>query len=129
MLRFLLIGSLMVFNTSAEVQETIDLKINMKKMKLEFYHAVQASEIGPMMLAIDHMQSIVEQSKKGKFSPEKSDIYNEGFNKLSLVLKRIKNDLENGDFTKAKEGLYSIESLRQEYHDKRSPSIWSKIFG
>ncbi|PNQ53938.1 cytochrome b562 family protein, partial [Vibrio agarivorans] len=36
MLRFLLIGSLMVFNTSAEVQETIDLKINMKKMKLEF---------------------------------------------------------------------------------------------
>ncbi|NMS18983.1 cytochrome b562 family protein, partial [Vibrio parahaemolyticus] len=25
--------------------------------------------------------------------------------------------------------LREIDSLREEYHDKRNPSIWSKLFG
>ncbi|AUI88555.1 cytochrome b562 family protein [Vibrio azureus] len=129
MLRCLFIGSLVAFSTSAKVQEDIDLKGNMKEMKLEFHHAAQASDVDSMLQSIIHMQSLVEQSKKGKFPPEKADTYHQGFDKLSLTLEQIKYDLESGDFTKAKQGLHVIDGLRQEYHDKRSPSIWSKIFG
>ncbi|WP_341661107.1 cytochrome b562 [Vibrio sp.] len=106
----------------------VDLKATMKQMKLEFKQAAQATSVDGMKAPIDNMLQLVEQAKKGNYPPEKVDTYVEGFSKLSTTLKQIESQLDAGDLTSAQESLRQIDELRIEYHDKRNPSIWSKIF-
>ncbi|CAM3813988.1 cytochrome b562 [Vibrio aquimaris] len=107
----------------------VDLKATMKQMKLEFKQAAQATSVDSMKAPIDNMLQLVEQAKKGNYPPEKVDTYIEGFSKLSTTLEQIDSQLDAGDLASAQESLRQIDELRIEYHDKRNPSIWSKIFG
>ncbi|KJY83884.1 cytochrome b562 family protein [Vibrio galatheae] len=106
-----------------------DLKATMKQMKVEFKNAAQATEISQMQSSVANLSKLVEQSKRGDYPPEKFDIYFEGFSKLSVALDSVEAKLESGDLAAAKEALQKVDHLREEYHDKRNPSIWSKLFG
>ncbi|USD35108.1 MULTISPECIES: cytochrome b562 [Vibrio] len=106
-----------------------DLKATMKQMKVEFKHAAAATEITEMKTAVTNLSELVEQSKRGDYPPEKFDIYFEGFNKLSGALDKVEAQLDAGDMASAKESLRQVDELRIEYHDKRNPGIWSKLFG
>lgn len=106
-----------------------DLKATMKQMKVEFKQAAEATEVAGMQSAIDNLSELVEQSKRGDYPPEKFDIYFEGFTKLSKALDTVDAKLEQGDLEGAKSELRNVDALREEYHDKRNPSIWSKLFG
>ena len=75
----------------------VDLKATMKQMKLEFKQAAQATSVDGMKAPIDNMLQLVEQAKRGKYPPEKVDTYVEGFNKLSITLKQIDSQLDEGD--------------------------------
>lgn len=129
MLRPLVLGCAIALGSTYAMAEAVDLKQNMKQMKMEFKQAAEASDVETMKSAIDSLQAIVEQSKRGNYLPEKFDTYLEGFNKLSVTLDKIEADLDAGNLTEAKAQLREIDSLREEYHDKRNPSIWSKLFG
>ncbi|NVD07796.1 cytochrome b562 family protein [Vibrio sp. JPW-9-11-11] len=109
--------------------EDVDLKATMKQMKVEFKQAAQAEQIEPMQAAIANLTSLVAQSKQGDYPPEKTELYLEGFNKLSMALAEVDAKLSAGDLAAAKQALREVDALREEYHDKRNPSIWSKIFG
>lgn len=106
-----------------------DLKATMKQMKVEFKQAAEATEVAGMQSAIDNLSDLVEQSKRGDYPPEKFDIYFEGFTKLSNALDSVDAKLELGDLEGAKSELRNVDALREEYHEKRNPSIWSKLFG
>ncbi|MDF2152633.1 cytochrome b562 [Vibrio sp. CAU 1672] len=129
MLRQLMLGCVLALSSSYTLAEAVDLKHNMKQMKLEFKQAAQASDVQSMKSAIDNLQALVEQSKRGDYPPEKFDLYLEGFNKLSVTLDNIEAELEAGKLDKAQQQLREVDQLREEYHDKRNPSIWSKLFG
>ncbi|EKM31937.1 cytochrome b562 family protein [Vibrio harveyi] len=47
---------------------------------------------------------------------------------MTVTLDKIEADLDAGKLQEAKDQLREIDSLREEYHDKRNPSIWSKLF-
>ena len=123
------LGCVIALGSTYAMAEAVDLKQNMKQMKMEFKQAAEASDVDTMKSAIDSLQAIVEQSKRGNYPPEKFDIYLEGFNKLTVTLDKIEADLDAGKLEEAKDQLREIDSLREEYHDKRNPSIWSKLFG
>lgn len=106
-----------------------DLKATMKQMKVEFKQAAQAEEINQMQSAVANLSELIEQSKQGEYPPEKTDLYLEGFNKLSVALDSVEAKLEAGNLEAAKAELKLVDDLRVEYHDKRNPSIWSKLFG
>jgi soluble cytochrome b562 len=106
-----------------------DLKATMKQMKMEFKQAAQAEEITDMQSAVSNLSDLIEQSKRGDYPPEKYDLYQEGFNKLSVAIDSVEAKLDAGDLDAAKAELKMVDDLRVEYHDKRNPSIWSKIFG
>lgn len=106
-----------------------DLKATMKQMKVEFKQAAQAEEITQMQSAVANLSELIEQSKQGEYPPEKTGLYLEGFNKLSVALDSVEAKLEAGNLEAAKAELKRVDDLRVEYHDKRNPSIWSKLFG
>ncbi len=106
-----------------------DLKATMKQMKQAFKQAAQAETIEDMQQPIIDLNELVEQAKLGDYPPEKKDIYLEGFNKLTVTLEKIESELQAGQLEAAKASLKNIDSLREEYHDKRNPSIWDRIFG
>jgi soluble cytochrome b562 len=41
----------------------------------------------------------------------------------------VEAKLDAGNLEAAKQELKLVDDLRVEYHDKRNPSIWSKLFG
>ncbi len=129
MLRPLILGCVIALGSSYAMAEVVDLKQNMKQMKMDFKQAADASDVETMKSAIESLQAIVEQSKRGNYPPEKFDTFLEGFNKLSVTLDKIEADLDAGKLQEAKNQLREIDTLREEYHDKRNPSIWSKLFG
>ncbi len=106
-----------------------DLKAAMKEMKRSFKQAAQAQTIEEMQAPIQQLSDLVEQAKLGDYAPEKQDIYLEGFNKLTVALDKVESELEAGELEAAKSSLREVDSLREEYHDKRNPSIWQSIFG
>lgn len=106
-----------------------DLKATMKQMKQSFKQAAQAQTIEEMQQPIIDLNELVEQAKLGDYPPEKKDIYLEGFNKLTVTLEKIESELQAGQLEAAKASMKQIDSLREEYHDKRNPSIWDSIFG
>ncbi|WP_337165070.1 cytochrome b562 [Vibrio fluvialis] len=106
-----------------------DLKQIMKQMKVEFKHAAEAQTTAEMQVPIQELTKLVAQAKLGEYPPEKQDIYLEGFNKLTVALDKIENELEHDEFDAAKSSLQQVDSLRKEYHEKRNPSIWKRLFG
>lgn len=106
-----------------------DLKATMKEMKLEFNHAAEAQSISEMQVPVTNMTNLINKAKLGTYPPEKQDLYLEGFNKLTVALNSVEADLEAGDLAQAQEELRQVDKLRIEYHGKRNPSIWSKLFG
>jgi soluble cytochrome b562 len=82
-----------------------------------------------MQAPIQELTKLVAQAKLGEYPPEKQDIYLEGFNKLTVALDKIENELEHDEFDAAKSSLQQVDSLRKEYHEKRNPSIWKRLFG
>ncbi|EPF9725889.1 cytochrome b562 [Vibrio fluvialis] len=106
-----------------------DLKQIMKQMKVEFKHAAEAQTIAEMQAPIQELTKLVAQAKLGEYPPEKQDIYLEGFNKLTVALDKIENELEHDEFDAAKSSLQQVDGLRKEYHEKRNPSIWKRLFG
>ncbi|EKO3497544.1 cytochrome b562 family protein [Vibrio fluvialis] len=106
-----------------------DLKQIMKQMKVEFKHAAEAQTTAEMQARIQELTKLVAQAKLGEYPPEKQDIYLEGFNKLTVALDKIENELEHDEFDAAKSSLQQVDSLRKEYHEKRNPSIWKRLFG
>ncbi|GLT13648.1 cytochrome b562 [Vibrio algivorus] len=107
----------------------VDLKATMKEMKIEFNHAAKAQNIDEMKAPVEKLTVLVNQAKQGTYSPEKQQLYLEGFNKLTTTLDSVETHLDAGEFEQAKEELRQVDDLRVEYHDKRNPSIWSKLFG
>ncbi|GHZ48711.1 hypothetical protein VCSRO8_3092 [Vibrio cholerae] len=61
--------------------------------------------------------------------PEKEATYQEGFQKLAVTLDKIDAHLQAGELEAAKASLKTVDDLRIEYHDKRNPSIWKRLFG
>ncbi len=106
-----------------------DLKAAMKEIKRNFKQAAQAQSVDEMQAPIQQLSELVEQAKLGDYPPEKQNIYLEGFNKLTVALDKIDSELDAGEFDAAKASLREVDSLREEYHDKRNPSIWQSIFG
>jgi len=98
-------------------------------MKQSFKQAAQAQTIEEMQTPVQKLSDLVEQAKQGEYAPEKQPIYLEGFNKLTVALDKIDSELEAGELEAAKNSLREIDRLREEYHDKRNPSIWDSIFG
>jgi soluble cytochrome b562 len=107
----------------------VDLKQNMKQMKIEFKQAAEATSVETMQAPIERLSQLVEESKLGNYPPEKQDLYLEGFNKLSVALDKIEVDLEQGNLEQAQQTLRTVDELRVEYHEQRNPSIWKRLFG
>ncbi|NOH95672.1 cytochrome b562 [Vibrio sp. 99-70-13A1] len=125
----LLSGFLAASILSASVFASVDLKKNMQEMKLAFKQAAEAQSIEEMKKPIVRLDSLVADLKTGVYPVEKEANYMEGFKKITASLDSIEQKLDNGEFDEAKQELRSIDALREEYHEKRNPSIWSKIFG
>lgn len=106
-----------------------DLKATMKEMKVEFKQAAEAQTIDEMKEPVTKLKALVNNAKQGSYPPEKQQVYLEGFNKLTVTLDSVESSLNAGNFDEAKQELRQVDALREEYHDKRNPSIWSKLFG
>lgn len=107
----------------------VDLKQTMKQMKVVFKQAAQAQNIEEMKAPVDELSELVNHAKQGDYAPEKQQYYLEGFNKLTVALDKIENELESGELEAAKTSLREVDSLREEYHEGRNPSIWQRLFG
>lgn len=107
----------------------VDLKQTMKQMKVAFKHAAEAQSIEEMKAPVAQLNELVSHAKQGEYPPEKQDYYLEGFNKLSVALDKIENELANGEFEAAQTSLRSVDNLKKEYHEGRNPSIWKRLFG
>ncbi|MGR6859232.1 cytochrome b562 [Aliivibrio salmonicida] len=115
--------------TSALISTPVDTKAAMKEMRLEFKLSERANSVEEMTQSVLKLEALIDYLKQGEYTPEKQVMYQEGFNKLSASVELIKADLTAGDLEKAQDTLAQIDELRVEYHKKRNPSIWSKIFG
>lgn len=109
--------------------ESIDLTATMKKMRLAFNQAAEAESIEEMKAPLARLDELVQISQNGSYPKEKEALYMSGFNKLSSVVSDVELQVEQGQFEEAKKTLRQIDELRIEYHDKRNPSIWSRLFG
>ncbi|WP_299692111.1 cytochrome b562 [uncultured Vibrio sp.] len=121
----LIVASLLSGNALANV----DLKKNMQEMKLAFKQAAEAQSIEEMQKPMLRLDTLVAELKTGVYPVEKEDNFMEGFKKISLSIDSIELKLDQGDLDGAQQELRTIDGLREEYHDSRNPSIWSKIFG
>ncbi|MGR6838668.1 cytochrome b562 [Aliivibrio wodanis] len=108
---------------------SVDMKAVMKKMRLEYKLGERATSIEDMNQVVTKLESLIDQLKQGEYTPEKQAMYQEGFKKLSASVALVKTELDAGDLEKAQAALEQVDELRVEYHKKRNPSIWSKIFG
>ena len=127
-----MIRSILIFASLVATQaiaSDYDLKTAMKQMKLDFKHAAEAQTVEDMQQAMSSCNQLLDASKQAQYPDEKKALYMEGFEKLTLTIDGINQELEQGDLQGAKQQLKVIDELREEYHDKRNPSIWSKLFG
>ncbi|OOE86785.1 cytochrome b562 [Salinivibrio sharmensis] len=115
---------LLTLNVSAS-----ELKPIMKEMKMTFKEAASAQSIEAMQAPVAKLETLIAQAKAGSYPPEKAETFMEGFDKLAVTVEEIDAALSEGDLDKAQQGLRQIDALREEYHDKRNPSIWQRLFG
>ncbi|WGV98935.1 cytochrome b562 [Vibrio sp. YMD68] len=111
------------------VANDFNMTETMKKMGFEFREADQAESVEVMQVAVTNLSELVELAINADHPQEKSELYNEGFNKLTVAIDTVETYLAKGDLDQAKKELREVDDLRVEYHRKRNPSIWSKIFG
>ncbi|WP_295891593.1 cytochrome b562 [uncultured Vibrio sp.] len=114
------------FNVNAN---DFDMTQTMKKMGLEFRQAAKADSIETMQEPIANLADLIQDLKNAEHPVEKSELYAEGFTKLRIAVENVESHLENGDFDNAQQALREVDDLRVEFHDRRNPSIWSRIFG
>lgn len=114
---------------SQSMASDYDLKSAMKQMKLDFKHAAEAQTVEDMQRAMVSFNQLIDASQQAQYPDEKQALYKEGFEKLSVTIDSINQELDQGDLQGAKQQLKLIDDLREEYHEKRNPSIWSKLFG
>ena len=119
----------MIDDQSMVVSAPVDMKAVMKEMRLEYKLGERATSLEDMNQVVTKLESLIDQLKQGEYTPEKQAMYQEGFNKLSASVALVKAELDAGDLEKAQAALEQVDELRVEYHKKRNPSIWSKIFG
>ena len=119
----------MIDDQSMVVSAPVDMKAVMKEMRLEYKLGERATSLEDMNQVVTKLESLIDQLKQGEYTPEKQAMYQEGFNKLSASVALVKAELDAGDLEKAQAVLEQVDELRVEYHKKRNPSIWSKIFG
>ncbi|WP_300176349.1 cytochrome b562 [uncultured Aliivibrio sp.] len=119
----------MIDDQSMVVNAPVDMKAVMKEMRLEYKLGERATSLEDMNQVVTKLESLIDQLKQGEYTPEKQAMYQEGFNKLSASVALVKAELDAGDLEKAQAVLEQVDELRVEYHKKRNPSIWSKIFG
>ncbi|MPS30756.1 MULTISPECIES: cytochrome b562 [unclassified Salinivibrio] len=118
------VAVLLSLNVSAS-----ELKPIMKEMKMTFKEAASAQSIEAMQAPVAKLETLIAQAKAGSYPPEKAETFMEGFDKLAVTVEEIDAALSEGDLDKAQQGLRQIDALREEYHDKRNPSIWQRLFG
>ncbi|WP_104401541.1 cytochrome b562 [Vibrio penaeicida] len=121
----ILLTSLFAFSAVAKS----DLSANMKQMKLAFNQAAEASSVEEMRAPIEEFEKLVLQSANASFPPEREELFQSGFSKLTDAVDRLESKLDDDDLKGAKTILREIDDLRKEYHDKKKPSIWSTLFG
>ncbi|EGU43400.1 hypothetical protein VII00023_16250 [Vibrio ichthyoenteri ATCC 700023] len=119
----------MVLFASQSFAASFDIKSAMNEMKLSFKQAAEAQSIEEMSTAMTSFNQVLDELQQANYPVEKQALYNEGFDQLELVVENVEQQLESGDLQQAKEQLRTIDDLRVEFHDKRNPSIWSKLFG
>lgn len=107
----------------------MDMKQIMQEMKLEFKGAAEALSVEEMQKPITQLSQLVAQAQQGEYPPERAETYQEGFDKLAVALNRINHELESGDLEAAKHSLKEVDDLRIEYHEKKKPGIWQRLFG
>ncbi|ODS04920.1 cytochrome b562 [Vibrio scophthalmi] len=108
---------------------SFDMKSAMNEMKLNFKHAAEAQSVEEMTTAMTSFNQVLVQLQNARFPTEKQALYTEGFEQLDLVVEGVEKQLEQGNLEQAKAQLKAIDDLRVEFHEKRNPSIWSKLFG
>lgn len=125
----LLSGLIAASVMSASAFASVDLKKNMQEMKLAFKQAAEAQSIEEMQKPMVRLDTLVAELKTGSYPVEKEQNFMEGFSKIQASIDSIEQKLEQGQFEEAKQELRTIDGLREQYHEKRNPSIWSKLFG
>ena len=98
-------------------------------MKLAFKQAAEAQSIEEMQKPMVRLDTLVAELKTGSYPAEKEQNFMEGFSKIQASIDSIEQKLEQGQFEEAQQELRTIDGLREQYHEKRNPSIWSKLFG
>ncbi|MGC9422787.1 cytochrome b562 [Vibrio sp.] len=126
--RLLLSAGLLLIASQAWAAN-MDLKPLMQQMKLEFKAAAEAQTVEDMQVPIAQLSVLVTQAKQAQYPPERASIYQEGFNKLTVALDQVTNELSAGEFDAAKRSLKEVDDLRIEYHEKKKPSLWQRLFG
>jgi soluble cytochrome b562 len=111
------------------VADDFDMTQTMKKMGFEFRQAANADSVESMQAPIANLSSLIQELEKAEHPKEKSELYSEGFTKLRIALDSVESFLENDDLENAQQTLREVDDLRIEFHDRRNPSIWSRIFG
>ncbi|PMK02614.1 cytochrome b562 [Vibrio sp. 10N.261.55.A7] len=111
------------------VADDFDMTQTMKKMGLEFRQAAKAESVESMQEPIANLADLIQDLKNAEHPVEKSELYSEGFTKLRIAVENVESHLENGDLENAQQALREVDDLRIEFHDRRNPSIWSRIFG
>ncbi|MCG7496481.1 cytochrome b562 [Vibrio sp. Of7-15] len=113
---------------TGSVSASDNLNVTMKKMRVAFKQAAEAQSIEEMKTPLAELDVLIQHSKQGQYPEEKRELYMSGFNKLSAVVDIVESEVEQGNLEQAKEALREIDELRVEYHKKRNPSIWSRLF-
>ncbi|SJN55563.1 Cytochrome b562 [Vibrio ruber DSM 16370] len=95
-----------------------DVHSSMRQIKKAFVDAAQSSSVEEMKSAMGRLDEIVTDLKQGEYQGDRGKIMQEGFQKLSVAVKQVESELDQGNLQGAKEKLRTIDSLRSEYHSK-----------
>lgn len=96
----------------------VDLEAVMKEMKLAYRQASKADTVDEMQKAVDRMGQLVAKAQEGDYSPERDELYQEGYQKLTVSFDKIDSALAQGDLDLAKKELDKVNALKKEYHKK-----------
>lgn len=114
--------------TTATVATT-DVEATMKAMALHFKQAAAATDVAMMQQQVEQLQQLVASVQLYQFTPEKQQMFQQGLQKVQQQLTLVQQSLQQQQLEQARQQLQQVESLRKEYHQHRSPSIWQLLFG
>ncbi len=120
--------SMSVMSTSVLAAD-FDMNQTMKKMSFEFKQAAEAQSVEAMKQPVANLAELVEMANQAEHPEERTALYTEGFDKLTVVIEGVEAHLEEGELEAAQQALREVDDLRIEFHDRRNPSIWKRLFG